>query len=85
MSAGNNYSKNLDTIFSTDGQIIFNEQAAQVATTGTNLSYQLAGYDFSGVTSGITPDADEWFQMYAWEKGRVAMVARIPKINTTGS
>lgn len=84
MMQSNDYKLGLDTIFSTDGQIIFNEQAAQVATTGTNLAYQLAGYDFSGVTSGITPDADEWFQMYSWQKGSAAMVARVPKINSMG-
>ena len=84
MSAGNDYAGNLDVIFSADGQIIFNEQAAQGVGNDKNLAYQLAGFDFSGVTSGITTDADELLQMYTWEKGRAAMVARIPKINTTG-
>ncbi len=80
----NSYRRPLQTIFSTDGEIIFNEQAAQVSTTGQNLAYQLAGFNFSGVTDGITPDADEWMQMYSWEQGRVAMVARIPKLNVDG-
>jgi len=84
MMQTNDYKLNLDAIFSTDGQIIFNEQAAQGSGNASNLAYQLSGYDFSGVTSGITPDADELLQMYTWQRGSVAMVARIPKVNMQG-
>jgi len=80
----NDYRKPLDIIYSTDGNIIFQEQAAQGPGNEKNLVYQMAGINFEGVSDLFSIDNDELLQMYAWERGAAAMVSRIPKLNAMG-